>query len=90
MNVFAAAARSPLPTPLPPAGFDLKVSLLGESRAAAIARAVHEGQLLGFICAGELWVRYADVHDLLPPGHCSYDETDACCFIPPHIVRAGN
>lgn len=88
MNVFAAAALSPPPAPLPPADFDLKVGLLEESRAVAITRAVHQGQLVGFICEGALWVRRADVHDLLPPGHCSYDETDTCCFIPPDLVRS--
>lgn len=90
MNVFAAAASSPLPAPMPPPDFDLKVSLLGESRAAAITRAVQEGYLMGFICAGELWVRRADAHDLLPAGHCSYDPNDHCCFIPPHLLRPGS
>jgi hypothetical protein len=82
MNVFAAAVLSPVPAPLPPADFDLKVKMLEQGRAAAITRAVHEGQLDGFIARGELWVRRADVHDLLPAGHCTYDETDECCFIP--------
>ena len=82
MNIFAAAAMQPLPQPAPPADFDIKVDRLGESRAALITRAVVEGQLDGFICQGQLWVRRADLHELLPPGHCTFDELDACCFIP--------
>lgn len=81
MNVFAAAVLLPSP-PLPPAGFDLKVGVLADTRAAAITRAVHDGQLDGYYCQGQLWVRRTDLHDLLPAGHCSYDEADDCCFIP--------
>jgi hypothetical protein len=87
MNVIAAAASSPLPAPMPPADFDLKVSLLGDVRAAALTAAVHVGVLDGFICDGELWVRRTDAQDQLPAGHCTYDETDACCFIPPDLIR---
>ena len=83
MNIFAAAASAPLPQPTPPADFNIKVDRLGESRAAALTRAVHEGQLDGYYCLGQLWVRRVDVHDLLPAGHCTFDESDACCFIPP-------
>jgi hypothetical protein len=90
MNLFAAAAMSPLPEPLPPADFNLKLSLLSECRTAAITRAVHQGQLDGFICKGELWVRLADVHDLLPPGHCTYDELDNCCYVPPELISTGH
>jgi hypothetical protein len=89
MNVFAAAASSSLSAPMPPTDFDLKVSLLGESRAAAITRAVHDGQLDGFVCQGELWIRRTDAHDLLPAGHCTYDPNDHCCFIEPEFVRSG-
>lgn len=82
MNVFAAALSRPLPQPGPPADFTVKVSQLRPSRADALTRAVHEGQLDGYYCLGQLWVRRGDIHDLLPPGHCIDDETDACCFIP--------
>ena len=88
MNIFAAAASIPLPQPAPPADFDVRVGKLGVSRAAALTRAVHEGQLDGYYCLGQLWVRRADVHDLLPPGHCTYDETDSCCFIAPDTGAA--
>jgi hypothetical protein len=83
MNIFAAGAIQPLPQPAPPADFNVKISGLGESRAAALTRAVHEGQLDGYYCLGQLWVRRLDIHDLLPAGHCTFDESDACCFIPP-------
>jgi hypothetical protein len=88
MNPFAAALAKPLPQPMTPADFDLKVCVLSESRAVAITRAVHRGQLDGYICEGELWVRRADLHDLLPPGHCTFDELDACCFIAPDLDLA--
>jgi len=83
MNIFAAAASTPLPQPAPPADFDVRVDKLGASRAAALTRAVHDGQLDGYYCLGHLWVRRGDVHDLLPAGHCTFDESDTCCFIPP-------
>jgi hypothetical protein len=82
MNIFAAAVSKPLPEPAPPADFNIKLSQLPPTRATALTRAVHQGQLDGYYCLGELWVRRADADDLLPAGHCSYDETDACCFIP--------
>lgn len=88
MNIFAAAASTPLPQPAPPADFDVNVSRLGDSRAAALTRAVHEGQLDGYYCLGQLWVRRGDIHELLPPGHCTYDETDTCCFIAPNTGAA--
>jgi hypothetical protein len=88
MNVFAAAVARPLPSPAPPPEFNIKASLLSPSRADALTRAVYDGQLDGFICEGELWVRRADLHDLLPPGHCTYDESDACCFIAPALDLA--
>jgi hypothetical protein len=86
MNVFARAASMPLPTPAPPADFNVKVGQLAEGRAAAITRAVEEGQLQGFICGGQLWVRRGDLHDLLPAGHCTFDPKDDCCFIPGDMV----
>lgn len=82
MNVFAAAMTKPLPQPRPPADFSINVSQLKPSRAAALTRAVHEGQLDGYYCQGQLWARRADIHDLLPPGHCLDDPLDACCYIP--------
>ena len=87
MNVFASALAGHSPTPTAPVDFDLKVSLLPTRRAAFITRTVHQGQFDGFICEGELWVRRADIHDLLPPGHCTYDPDDACCFIPWNLIR---
>ena len=77
----------PLQQARPPAEFNIKVNDLRPTRAAALTRAVHEGPLEGYYCEGQLWVRRGDIHELLPPGHCSYDETDACCFIPSEIVR---
>lgn len=90
MNVFAAAVSSPLPELMPPADFDLEVSLLGQSRAAALVRAVQEGKLEAYICLGRLWVRRADVQGLLPPGHCTYDQNDDCCFIATELTRFDN
>lgn len=82
MNVFASALMQPLPIPKPPVEFDIKLDLLKASRAAVLAAAVHGGQLDGFYCQGQLWVRRGDIHDLLPPGHCTSDPDDQCCFIP--------
>lgn len=86
MNLFAAAASSALPKPQPPANFNLKVCLLAEGRAAAIVRAVHQGELDGCYHDGELWVSRADLHDLLPPGHDTYDPADECCFVSNSLV----
>jgi len=90
MNVFAAALTKPLPQPTPPADFNIKVSQFRPTRAAAITRAVHEGQLDGYYCLGHLWVRQADIHELLPPGHDTHDPFDECCFIQPHLLRSNS
>ena len=82
MNVFAAALTKPLPQPTPPTDFNINVNQLTPTRADALTRAVHEGQMDGYYCVGQLWVRRGDVHDLLPPGHSIDDEHDTCCFIP--------
>ena len=55
-----------------------------------VTRAVHEGELEGHYCQGKLWVRRVDLHDLLGAGHCTYDETDVCCFIPPDACSESN
>jgi hypothetical protein len=85
MNPFAAAIAKSLPSPIP-AHFDLKVSQLGKGRAAAVALAVNQGELNGFIYGGELWVRRAELEDLMAPGHSTYDRHDSCCFIPSGLV----
>ena len=82
MNIFAAAASLPSPQPTHPPGFDINLSTLRSSYAAAITKAIHEGQLDAFILNGQYWVSRAELQDLLPPGHDSHDPADACCFIP--------
>src|SRR5215212_7820126 len=80
LPAYASIRTAPMP------GFNLRVSLLTPSRAIAIRRAVEEGWLDGLFCAGELWVNRNEVHDLVPPGHDTYDESDQCCFIGEHLV----
>jgi hypothetical protein len=82
VNHFTAALSKPLPQPAPPADFNINVSQFKPSRAAAIIRAIHEGQLVAFILNGQYWVSRGDLQDLLPPGHDTYDPADVCCFIP--------
>lgn len=85
MNIFAYALTQPT-IKLPPPGFDIKVELLGAGWAKSLARAVHEGWIDGYYSDGQLWVRRAEIQDHVAPGHCTYDEDDACCFIAPELV----
>lgn len=88
MNVFALGATCGLPRPGPPSEFNVKLSRLKDTYAAALTRAVDEGRLDAYTCEGELWVSQWDVQNLVAAGHCTYDPDDACCFIAPNLTLA--
>jgi hypothetical protein len=81
----ACAAVAARPPSGPPRPFNVKVSELRPGYADAVRRAVEEGLLDGYVTAGNLYVNYGELSDLIGPGSDTID-LDGGCYIPPGAI----